>query len=193
MSKHSSDIWKKPKQGLGEAWKQRLMVLRREPTVRRLDGPTRPERARSLGYKAKQGFVMARVGISKGKRKDPKKGRRRPKRAGRFFTPGLSLQGMAEQKAGMKFPNCEVLNSYWLAEDGNKKWYEVILIDRSHPSALKGNEWAAEPHNRGRAFRGLTSAGKKSRGLRRKGFGAEKARPSAHAAFARKMRRQKKT
>ena len=32
--------------------------------------------------------------------------------------------------------------------------------------------------NKGRAFRGLTSAGKKSRGLRNKGKGAEKIRPS---------------
>ncbi len=34
---------------------------------------------------------------------------------------------------------------------------------------------------KGRAFRGLTSAGRKSRGLRRKGKGAEKVRPSLRA------------
>ncbi|MCD6222908.1 MAG: 50S ribosomal protein L15e, partial [Thermoplasmata archaeon] len=36
-------------------------------------------------------------------------------------------------------------------------------------------------HDRGRAFRGKTSAGKKGRGLRNKGKGAEKARPSVRA------------
>ena len=36
-------------------------------------------------------------------------------------------------------------------------------------------------HQRGRAFRGLTSAGRKMRGLLNKGRGAEKLRPSIRA------------
>ena len=194
MYRNISDIWKRPKQGLGELWRERLMTFRREPTIRRIERPTRLDRARSLGYKAKQGYVLARVSVMKGMRKTPKKGGRRPKRAGRFFTAARSDQVIAEQKAARKFPNCEVLNSYWVAEDGTKKWFEVILVDYSHPATRKDkqSEFMRDANNRGRAFRGLTSAGKKSRGLRNKGRGAEKLRPSRSAAFRRKASEQKK-
>jgi len=40
----------------------------------------------------------------------------------------------------------------------------------------------AQKQHHKRVFRGLTSAGKKIRGLRRKGRGAEKVRPSRKAA-----------
>lgn len=77
----------------------------------------------------------------------------------------------------------EVLNSYWVGEDGKHKWYEVILVDPYHP-AIKADpqlNWLCTGKHRGRAFRGLTSAGKKGRGLRNKGIGAEKVRPSIRA------------
>ncbi|MEM2338349.1 MAG: 50S ribosomal protein L15e, partial [Candidatus Bathyarchaeia archaeon] len=46
----------------------------------------------------------------------------------------------------------------------------------------KDVNWICQKQHRGRVFRGLTSAGKKVRGLRKKGRGAEKARPSKKAA-----------
>ena len=144
------------------------MKVRREGVIERLERPTNIKRARTLGYRAKQGFVMARVRVDKGGRMRPKPaGGRRPKRFGRYFTPGKSRQQMAEEKAGRKFPNLEVLNSYWIAEDGQHKWFEVILVDKSHPVILADRKinWIAEPQHSGRVFRGLTSAGKKTRGL----------------------------
>ncbi len=186
MYKHVADLWKRPRENLAELWRKRLMAFRREPTVKRIERPTRIDRARGLGYKAKQGYVVARVGVAKGGRKTPKKGGRRPKRSGRFFTPGRSDQVIAEQKAARKFPNCEVLNSYWVAEDGSRKWFEVILADRTHPSVSSEMKWISKNKHRGRAFRGLTSAGKKSRGLGKKGRGTEKARPSRSASYRKK-------
>ena len=75
----------------------------------------------------------------------------------------------------------EVLNSYFLAKDGTYSWYEVILVDREHPAVKADKQLSGIAKQRGRVFRGLTSAGRKMRGLRWKGKGAEKVRPSANA------------
>jgi large subunit ribosomal protein L15e len=181
--KYVRNAWKRPKEGLGKSWKNLLIGLRKEPVMIRKEKPTRLDRARSLGYKAKKGYVVIRVRVLKGRRKTPKKGRRSPKASGRFFTTGLSLQALAEQRVARRFPNLEVLNSYHLAEDGKNKWFEVLLVDPSRPevSRDKGMKWILNGSHRNRAFRGKTSAGRKSRGLTRKGKGTEKVRPSLKA------------
>ncbi|MBM3304149.1 MAG: 50S ribosomal protein L15e, partial [Candidatus Aenigmarchaeota archaeon] len=149
--------------------KKNTLAWRKQGTITRLDGPTDPARARRLGYKAKQGFLVVRVRVPKGGRKRPRPaGGRVPKKAGRFFTLNMGKQVVAEQKADRKFRNMRVLNSYSVGEDGIFRWFEVILAD----PALTG----LFSEMKGRSFRGLTSAGKKSRGLRRKGVGAEKVR-----------------
>jgi large subunit ribosomal protein L15e len=181
LMKHIGNAWKRPREGLGDGWKGLLMVLRREPVINRLERPTRPDRARGLGYKSKKGHVVVRVRVPKGKRKTPKKGRRSPKASGRFFTTGLSLQSVAEQRVARRFPNLEVLASYHLAEDGGHKWFEVLLADTSRPEVAGDSERKWMASQRGRAFRGRTPAGRKSRGLTRKGKGAEKIRPSIRA------------
>jgi large subunit ribosomal protein L15e len=73
-----------------------------------------------------------------------------------------------------------VLNSYWVGQDGKLKYYEVIMVDGHHPSirADKNLAWMANATHRGRAERGKTSAGRKGRGMREKGIGTEKTRPS---------------
>jgi large subunit ribosomal protein L15e len=85
---------------------------------------------------------------------------------------------MAEERVARKYPNLEVLNSYWVWEDGKAKYYEVILVDPQRPEIQHDNKinWICEKQHTRRAFRGLTSAGKKGRGLRKKGKGAEKVR-----------------
>lgn len=162
----------------------RLIKWRRELAVERIERPTRLDRARALGYRAKQGYVMARIRVKKGgrHRKRPRRGRR-PKRMGIFVTPGKSRQVIAEERVAKKFPNLQVLNSYFVEEDGIHRWFEVILVDPAHPVIQKDNKinWICESQHKGRVHRGLTSAGKKSRGLRRKGKGAEKIRPSLRA------------
>jgi large subunit ribosomal protein L15e len=169
-----------------ELLRQRLMAWRKQKAVTRIDKPTRLDRARKLGYKAKQGFVVARVRVRRGglRKIRPRSGRR-PKRMGvKKYKPAKSLRLIAEERAARKFPNLEVLNSYWVGEDGRYKWFEVIMVDPHHPvirSDPKIN-WICQKQHKGRVFRGLTSAGKKIRGLRRKGRGAEKIRPSRKAA-----------
>jgi large subunit ribosomal protein L15e len=183
MTKHERNMWKSPRTGLGNEWKNLLIGLRKQPVMSRPEKPTRIGRARSLGYKAKSGHVVVRVRLLKGMRKTPKKGRRSPKASGRFFTPGLSHRAVAEQRVARKYPNLEVMNSYLLAEDGKHKWFEVLLLDTCRPEVSGDGErkWVAEKQHRSRAFRGKTSAGRKSRGLTRKGKGSEKIRPSLRA------------
>lgn len=165
-------------------WKERLITWRRTPTLVRVEHPTRLEKARRLGYKAKEGFVLVRVRLNRSKRQRPQiRAGRKSKNMRRKKIVGKSYQWIAEERAAKKYPNCEVLNSYYLAEDGMHRWYEVILVDKNHP-AIKTDErinWICERQHTRRAFRGLTAAGHKSRGLLHKGIGAEKLRPSLRA------------
>jgi large subunit ribosomal protein L15e len=96
------------------------------------------------------------------------------------FKPAKSLRLIAEERAARKFPNMEVLNSYWVGEDGRSKWFEVILVDPHSPCIKTDKDigWITEKQHKRRALRSLTSAGKKVRSLRNKGTGAEKVRPS---------------
>ncbi len=164
-----------------ELMSERLIKWRDEPVTLRLERPTRLDRARALGYKAIQGVFMVRQRVMKGGRMRPTiRKARRPKNQRQKKIVSLNHQVIAEVRANKKFPNCEVLNSYWVAEDGKYKWYEVILVDKNHPE-VKSREylrWMAYPASNKRAFRGLTAAGRDSRGLLHKGKGTEKHRPS---------------
>ncbi|MEM3227899.1 MAG: hypothetical protein QXK65_03055, partial [Candidatus Micrarchaeaceae archaeon] len=52
-----------------DLYKSRLVKWGTEPTVTRISRPTNLARARTLGYKAMEGVLMARVRVLKGKRK----------------------------------------------------------------------------------------------------------------------------
>ena len=185
--KYIAEAWKKPEESfVDELMRQRLIEWRKEPAIVRVEKPTRLDRARKLGYKAKQGFVIVRVRVRRGglRKQRPRAGRR-PKRMGvKKYKPAKSLRLIAEERAARKFPNLEVLNSYWVGEDGRFKWFEVVMVDPHHPAVKtdKDINWICQKQHKGRVFRGLTSAGKKVRGLRKKGYGAEKARPSRKAS-----------
>lgn len=161
---------------------ERLLTWRREHTVTRLERPTRLDRARAVGYRAKGGYVVVRVRVRRGgQRKRAIIAGRRPKHKGVLqMTLSKSLRRIAEERAQKHYPNLEVLNSYWLGEDGKQKFYEVILVDPVHPEILADPKisWIAAPNQHGRVYRGLTSAGTEGRGLRWKGKGAERFRPS---------------
>ncbi len=168
-----------------EMMKRNILKRRREPAVVRIERPTNLPRARALGRKPIQGIILARVRVRRGGRRKSRPSRgRRTKNMTIDLTPAKSLQRIAEERAARKFPGLEVLNSYRVGEDGEHVRYEVILVDPSKPTIRSRPEYArlAMPENRGRAFRGLTSAGKKGRGLRNRGLGAEKVRPSVRAS-----------
>jgi large subunit ribosomal protein L15e len=181
--KYIAEAWSKPEKSFVEGlMRQRLIEWRQQHTITRIDRPTRLDEARKLGYKAKQGFVLARVRVRRGglRKQRPKAGRR-PKRMGvKKFKPAKSLRLIAEERVAKKFPNLEVLNSYWVGEDGRSKWFEVIMLDPNHPVIRTDKDvgWITQKQHHGRVYRGLTSAGKKVRSLRRRGRGAEKFRPS---------------
>lgn len=165
--------------------KDRMIGWRHGNSITRVEYPTRLDRARSLGYKAKQGFVVVRSRVRRGGRNRPKiMGGRRPRRmAYNKLTTKKSIQWIAEERAADKYPNMEVLNSYYVGEDGLYKYYEVILVDKVAPSILnnRNTSWIAEPQNTGRVYRGLTSAGYKGRGLRTGRTNSSKSRPSIRA------------
>lgn len=182
--KYIKELWKKPKENMPELWKSRLIEWRREPVSVRLERPTRLDRARNLGYKSIQGVFVVRQRVTRGGRQRPqiRKGRRSKARR-RMKIVAMNYQRVAEQRTNKLYVNCEVLNSYWVGEDGNYIWYEVIMVDKNHPEVLSRKEfaWISEPQHRNRVERGLTGAGKRSRGLLNKGKGAEKMRPSHRA------------
>lgn len=192
--KYIEAAWQKPDTSfVKELMWERAMQWRRQPTIVRVERPTRLGRARKLGYKAKQGFVVARVRVRRGglRRPRPRMGRTQKRMGVAKLKPAKSRRLIAEERAAKKFPNLEVLNSYWVWEDGRFKWFEVILVDPSHPAIQSDKDvnWICGDVHRGRVFRGLTSAGKKVRGLRHRGRGAEKVRPSYKAV---RKRRKKK-
>ncbi len=174
MYKYIKKTWRSPE--YKEIQKERLISWRKQPVTLKIDRPTRLDRARSLGYKAKQGYVLVRTKIGKGtsKRETPSGGRK-PLHAGRTkHTPGMSLQRIAEGRVNKKFPNLEVLNSYYVADDGKSKWFEVILIDPNHPVIKNDPKMKWIGRQKRRVYRGLTSAGKKGRMMRGKGKGFER-------------------
>jgi large subunit ribosomal protein L15e len=115
--------------------RQLAITWRRQPTVYRVEHPTRLDRARSLGYKAKQGYIVVRVRIRKGGAHKPRpRAGRRPKALGvTKFTRAISLKHIAEEKARRRYPNLLVLNSYYVWEDGRHRWFETILRDPTNP------------------------------------------------------------
>lgn len=184
LYKEIRELWKKPKANLGEEYKNYLIQWRREPVTVKIERPTRIDRARSLGYKAKQGIIVVRqrVSITRRMREQPAGGRR-PKANRRKKVVSKNFQQIAEERADKKFVNLNILNSYHVASDGKYHWYEIILVDPHHPviKSDKNLAWIGDKQHTGRVYRGLTSAGRKSRGLRNKGKGAEKIRPGQRA------------
>jgi large subunit ribosomal protein L15e len=168
------DQWKKPDLSYKSPQQQRLIQWRKEENYIRVDKPLRIDRARSLGYKAKPGYTVVRAWVR----------RRKPSAKGiTKITAGKSTKRIAEERTAKRYPNMEVLNSYWIGEDGKNHFYEVILVDPVHPSIMNDPKinWITNVSNKRRVQRGKTSAGQKGRGLRHKGKGAEKVRPSIRA------------
>ncbi|VVC01155.1 50S ribosomal protein L15e [uncultured archaeon] len=140
-----------------EIYRGRLILWRKSAPIERVERPTNLTRARTLGYKAKVGYAIVRARVKRGMRKRPKSmGGRKAKSHYSFKSSGRSHQTIAEQRVNSVYKNMEVLNSYWVGDDGSHSYYEVILVDPTKVSIGAANR-------RGRAFRGLTSVGHKGR------------------------------
>ncbi|KAJ9126306.1 60S ribosomal protein L15 [Naganishia onofrii] len=146
-------------------WEYRQLAV-----IHRASRPSRPDKARRLGYKAKQGYVVYRIRVRRGNRKKPV-----PKGAtyGKPVRQGVNhlkfqrgLRATAEERVGRRCGNLRVLNSYWINQDGVYKYYEVICVDPSHKAIRRDARinWIANPVHKHREARGLTAEGKKNRG-----------------------------
>ncbi|KAI8911648.1 ribosomal protein L15e [Gorgonomyces haynaldii] len=149
----------------------RCWEYRQLNVIHRASRPSRPDKARRLGYKAKQGYVIYRIRVRRGNRK-----RKAPKGAtyGKPVNQGVSelkfqrsLRSVAEERVGRKCPNLRVLNSYWVNEDATFKYFEIILVDPSHKAIRRDPRinWIVKPVHKHREMRGLTAVGKKNRGI----------------------------
>ncbi|OWJ99134.1 hypothetical protein Celaphus_00010170 [Cervus elaphus hippelaphus] len=139
--KYIQELWRKKQSDVMRFLLQvRCWQYRQLSALHRAPRPTRPDKARRLGYRAKQGYVIYRVRVRRGGRKHPV-----PKGA----TYGKPVHHGVNQ---LKFA---------------RSLQSVILIDPFH-KAIRRNpdtQWITKPVHKHREMWGLTSAGRKSPGL----------------------------
>ncbi len=179
IAKYLRQAWKKPDV---EVLRKRMIEWRASPVIVKVEKPLRLDRARALGYKAKKGVVVVRIRILRGgrRRPRPKKGRR-SKRLTVKKTLKMNYKEVAEQRVARKYTNMEVIGSYWIGKDGLNFFYEIILADRNSPEIKSDKQLGWVAREKGKAFRGLTSSGRRARGLRNSSVKAPKVRPSLRA------------
>ena len=128
--------------------------------------PTWRDKARQLGYKAKQGYIIYRIHVHHGGRKCLV-----PKGAtyGKPVHHGVnqlkfarSLQSIAEERVGHNCGALRVLNSYWVGEDSTYRFFEVVLIDPFYEVIRRNPDTQSitKPVHKQREMCGLTSAAK---------------------------------
>ena len=142
MTSHQDQVWIKMWQENSPELRTKAIEWRKQNALVRVERPSRIQRARRLGYKAKQGIVVVRMRVGKGnmRKKRPVAGRR-PKHLGVLrIKPALGMQRVAERRVLERYPNMKLLGSYYLHQDGLYLWYEVILADPSHPRIIKDKE-----------------------------------------------------
>mmetsp|Transcript_19720 Transcript_19720/g.41203 ORF Transcript_19720/g.41203 Transcript_19720/m.41203 type:complete len:206 (+) Transcript_19720:98-715(+) len=174
--KYLEEMWRKKQSDVMRFLARlRNWEFRQLPAVHRCSKPTRPDKARKVGYKAKQGYVIYRVRVRRGGRKRPvHKGQVYGKPVNQGITqlkPTRNLRSVAEERVGRKIGGLRILNSYWVNEDSTYKYYEVIMIDTAH-NAIRNDariNWICNATHKHRELRGLTSAGRSGRGLRKRG------------------------
>merc|ERR1712166_641800 len=99
--------------------------------------------------------------------------------------PRRNLRSIAEEKASRKATNMRTLNSYWICQDSTYKWYEVVMVDPFH-NAIRNDpkiNWICKGVHKHREMRGLTSAGKKFRGLKKPATRNSRLHPSRRASW----------
>lgn len=128
----------------------------------------------------------------------------KPVHQGVFMQFARRLQSVAEERVGRHCGALRVLNSYWIGEDSTYKYFEVsysngflliqylqilqvILMDPQH-NAIRNNpkhQWVTAGVQKHRELRGLTSQGKRSRGVG-KGMRYKTQGGSTHASWKRR-------
>ncbi|MEM3654300.1 MAG: 50S ribosomal protein L15e, partial [Candidatus Bathyarchaeia archaeon] len=71
--KYISEAWKNlDKSPYKSLMRQLAIEWRKESAIKRIEKPTRIDKARRLGYKAKQGFIVVRVRVRRGGARKPR-------------------------------------------------------------------------------------------------------------------------
>merc|ERR1711935_1132551 len=183
--RYLQELWKKKQcETMQFVLRLRTWEYRQLPTIHRIQRPSRPDKARRLGYKAKQGVVMYRCAVRRGSRKtNTPKGivYGKPKRQGiNQMKSRKNLRSIAEERVGRKMGALRVLNSYWVGQDGTYKYYEIICVDPAH-NAVRNDarlNWLCK----------ATHKHRESRGLRKRGDRVNNRRPSKNANYLRRNR-----
>jgi len=152
---HIKEAWRSP--GRGNSQQSYSGSANRsgdEGAIERIERPTRLDKARELGYKAKQGVVVARVSVRKGGSRKQRRHKGRPPLEAAGCQPALAPQVDPAHLGGARLArtgNLRVLNSYWVGEDGSQKWHEVILVDPNHPAIENDGDlgWIASDDHKG--------------------------------------------
>ncbi len=142
MPSKQDQIWLNLWRENAPSLRERAISWRKENAVTRIEKPSRIQRARRLGYKAKQGIIVVRMRVGTGgmRRKRPRSGRR-PKHLGvTRIKADVSMKAVADRRVLERYPNMKLLGSYYLYKDGMHYWFEVILADPSHPRVSKDKE-----------------------------------------------------
>merc|ERR1712126_695661 len=172
--KYHQELYKKKQSDLLRfLFRIRCWQLRHLAAIHRVPRPTRPDKARRLGYRAKQGYVIYRVRLRRGGRKKPV-----PKGAtyGKSKREGVNqikfqrgTRSKAEERAGRLAGALRVLNSYWICQDSTYLYYEVIMVDPMHKAIRRDPRinWICKAVMKHRELRGQTAAGRKNRGMRK--------------------------
>jgi large subunit ribosomal protein L15e len=133
--KYMAKAWRKPESSyVKELMQERVILWRKQPAILRVDKPTRIDRARRLGYKDKSGYAVVRVRVRRGglRKSRPKMGRRQKRMGVAKYKPAKSIRLIAEERAAKRFPNLEILNSYWVWQDGRFGKMDVTSGTKSY-------------------------------------------------------------
>ena len=142
MPSRQEQVWIKLWKENAPEIRDRVVQWRKQEALTRIEKPSRIQRARRLGYKAKQGIVVIRMRVGTGgMRKQRPRGGRRPKHLGvTRIKADVSMKEVAENRVLERYPNMKLLGSYFIYKDGMHYWFEVILADPSHPRIAKDKE-----------------------------------------------------
>lgn len=142
MPSGQEQVWIKLWKDNSTEIRDRVVQWRKQTAVTRIEKPSRIQRARRLGYKAKQGIIVIRMRVGTGgMRKQRPRGGRRPRHLGvTRIKADINMKKVAEKRVLERYPNMKLLGSYFIYKDGMHYWFEVILADPSHPRIAKDKE-----------------------------------------------------
>jgi len=142
MPSRQDQVWIQLWRDNGQDIRERVIGWRKQNAITRIEKPSRLQRARRLGYKAKQGIIVVRMRVGTGGMRKPRPtGGRRPKHLGVVrIKADDNMKTVAERRVLERYPNMKLLGSYFIYKDGMHYWFEVILADPAHPRIAQDKE-----------------------------------------------------